>query len=142
MILAAAFHYKLALTKLAHYLHHPYCIRSNYCSELVIDQCIETGELNDVHYHGVLSDGSMYESTNLMTCSPDSKYIGKILDENMFDIVGCTIAHRGDPSKNTDTSDDFQPKRWWVKCKLKSGEYLVTSGKGYNIWNAIAILKQ
>ena len=90
--------------------------------------------------HGVLSDGTEYESLDLL--SPDDDLVGRPLDETALRVVGVS-------------SDENDERRWWVKAELRVRDddddddgggrrrWLVTSaGDGYEIRNAVAVLRK
>ena len=96
--------------------------------EVLIDQCADDGSISSTILHGVLSDGSKYESIDLFDRNgdSDSKLIGTRLDRKDFVFEGSV---RDDSSVEMD---------WWIKSKLTNGSFLVSTGKGYEVFNSIA----
>ena len=96
--------------------------------EVLIDQNIDDGSISSAISHGTLSDGTTYESTNLFdaTADPDAALVGTRLDRNDFIFEG---------SVRDDSGEEMD---WWIKNKLADGQFLVSAGKGYNVFNSIA----
>uniref|UniRef100_A0A7S4S497 Uncharacterized protein n=1 Tax=Ditylum brightwellii TaxID=49249 RepID=A0A7S4S497_9STRA len=122
---------------------HTQCMIHTY-SEVLIRQCTRTGTILDVSCHGVLSDGSSYESVNLMEQSKVPK-INDDDDENQKeDLIVGTAIHPNDLSLHLNESscknivdEDDKDKLWWIKSEFKDGSYLLSKGKGYDVWNMI-----
>lgn len=91
-------------------------------SEILIDQCAK-GKVVGVTYHGRLSDGLEYKSSNFCNHHRDSSLVGKLVNKKQLVIEGDT------DNKQTD---------WIVKAKLSDESFLVSSGKGHQVFNAIA----
>lgn len=89
-------------------------------SEVVIEQCIDTGKILDVHMHGRLRDGTLYRAESLDMESTDEKHLG--LE------VGALATL---PERST--------VPWWTRCKLatenKASYYVLGTGKGHTVWN-------
>eukprot|EP00547_Thalassionema_nitzschioides_P002215 CAMPEP_0194215434 /NCGR_PEP_ID=MMETSP0156-20130528/17223_1 /TAXON_ID=33649 /ORGANISM="Thalassionema nitzschioides, Strain L26-B" /LENGTH=429 /DNA_ID=CAMNT_0038943943 /DNA_START=427 /DNA_END=1716 /DNA_ORIENTATION=- len=83
--------------------------------ETLLEQCVNTGYVNSVRTHGILSNGQRFTSTNML----ESQHAGKLLASDKV-------------------SPDSRP--WWVKaeCQDSSELLLYTSGGGYEVVNAIA----
>ena len=97
-------------------------------TELLMEQCTESDRIKSIKCHGKLSDGSPYQSMNYLEDSKDGddSYIGKLVDRNKFIFDG---------SEQDDSSDDLD---WWIKTRFSDGKYLVSSSKGYDVFNSIA----
>jgi len=91
-------------------------------SEILID-IAALGSVISATYHGRLSDGQDYESCNIFNERQDSSLLGKLLDEKVLVVEGL---------EDNDQTD------WIVKAKLSDGFFLVSSGKGHKVFNAIA----
>lgn len=90
-------------------------------SEPVVLFCPTTNSVKSLKVHGRLSDGLHYESNNMMTNS----------DENNFRI-GRKIGHFEFEDSEL---GDAKGGMFWLKG-IFGGKYLVTFGKGYNVWNS------
>ena len=97
-------------------------------SEILLEQCRETGKIVGVFTHGVLSDGSSYESVNFQEESEGM--IGKLVDRSKLCFEG---------SVQDDSCDEVD---WFVKSKFNDGTYLVSTSKGYEVYNSIASKKK
>lgn len=92
-------------------------------SEIVMEQCSETGQIRSVFCHGTLSDGTAYETceldldgtTTTTTTSPDL-VVGKLAS-------GPLVPDKAHP--------------WWTRAAFRDGSYLLTTGEGYDAWNRI-----
>jgi len=91
-------------------------------SEILIDMSAKN-DVVGVTYHGRLSDGLEYKSCNIRTHHPDSSLVGKLLNRRQLSIKG---------------ENDNNQTEWIVKAKLSDGSFLVSSGKGFQVFNAIA----
>jgi hypothetical protein len=96
--------------------------------EVLIDQNIVDGSIQSTISHGKLSDGTKYESINIFDANtdPDTVLVGTRLDRDDFTFEG---------SVRDDSGDEMD---WWIKNKLADGQFLVSAGKGYNVFNSIA----
>jgi len=88
-------------------------------SEILIR--LKGGTLESVTYHGVLSDGSDYETINILTHGKNTS-IGQVAPEHLV------------PSER----DSPHQGRWWTKSIFADGSYLFHAGEGFNIWNFIS----
>ena len=79
--------------------------------------------MNSVIIHGCLSDGSYYETGNIMDVdNKDNDLIGRKLGQADF--------------KDT-VSGETKEGMYWIKGKVgKRGSHLVSCGEGFNVWNA------
>lgn len=97
-------------------------------SEILLEQECDTLHISSISFRGTLSDGSHHESINYL--EGDANYIGKPVDRNIFSFEG---------SIQDDSYDNIQ---WYVKSKLHAGHYLVSTGKGYEVYNSVAKIKK
>jgi hypothetical protein len=74
------------------------------------------GKLQDVCYHGTLSDGSDYETHSLLQETDDSLSVGQVASDML-------------------APDNGEP--WWTRAALRNGSYIVSQGKGFEVWNHI-----
>lgn len=92
-------------------------------SEILLKQCEKTGRISSVISHGTLSDGDNYESTNFLEHSEET--IGREVDRDRFAFEGSV------------QDDSCDKDKWFVKTKFLNGEYLLSTGKGYEVFNSI-----
>merc|ERR1711915_448643 len=101
----------------------------------LMEQCCDSGEILSLKSHGVLSDGSHYESVNFMdsTNSDVKAMIGK-------QVVKSTelVFENGETFPQNDEDNAKENRDWWVKSKLKDGSFFLSSGGGWNVFNSIA----
>lgn len=80
-----------------------------------------SGQIQNVRWHGVLSDGTTYESDSLPLTSTGAEIIG-------------TLAHvDGVPTKD----ETPHHARWWTKAHLDETWSLITTAKGYDVTNHV-----
>lgn len=91
-----------------------------------MEQCVEGGHIESIVCHGTLSDGMSFETSNYLEEASDTNDIGKLVDRSKFVFEG---------SIQDDSLDEVD---WWIKTKLSDGKYLVSSAKGYEVFNSIA----
>jgi hypothetical protein len=92
-------------------------------SETLITCCQDTGKLKSLKIHGCLSDGSNYETNNLLDVDDeDNQHIGKPLVKK--------LAYTGKDTKEAKDMD------FWVKAKIGQ-DYLLSAGKGFHVWNTL-----
>ena len=108
-------------------------------SEVLMEQCCDSGEILSLKSHGVLSDGSHYESVNFMdsTNSDVNAMIGKQVVKNTE-----LVFENGDTIPQNDEDGEKEKRDWWVKSKLKDGSFFLSSGEGWNVYNSIAKKKE
>ncbi|GMH78103.1 hypothetical protein TrST_g12728 [Triparma strigata] len=100
--------------------------RGKVCvSEILIELDSESGNVDNVTCHGVLSDGSKYSEFSVM-----DKLIGKEATEEDFG-----------PDAWVDGGSDGglteARKRWWVKAYLGDGKYVGCHARGWSVTNKI-----
>ena len=96
-------------------------------SEVLLKQCVDSGKICGVVSHGVLSDGTPYDSNNLYDSDEDNAMIGKVVDRKKLVFEG---------SVQDDSNNEID---WFVRSKLGDGSFLISSGRGYEVFNSIAI---
>ena len=89
-------------------------------SETLITFCQRTSKVKSVNIHGCLSDGSEYETNNLLDV--DDEQIGRPL-----------LRELSYTDKDTEEVRDMQ---FWVKTKIDQ-DYLLSAGKGFHVWNTL-----
>ncbi len=98
-------------------------------SELLLEQCIKDGSICGIHCHGTMSDGSQYKSINYLE-EPGQAMIGKLVDREHLKFEG---------SVQDVSCDEVE---WFVKSKFTDSKYLVSTGKGYEVFNSIASVRK
>jgi hypothetical protein len=78
------------------------------------------GVLEKVYWHGVLSDGTLYETSNL-------------LDQDDNTRTGTIASGDWVPSKE----ETPEQTKWWTKIQGRDGFSLITTAKGYNVTNYV-----
>jgi len=91
-------------------------------SEVLVELSKGASSLESIRYHGVLSDGTEYESVDLLG--------GK---QNMETSIGQVAP----TSLVPDPSNSPHEGRWWTKGICRDGSRLYYAGEGYNVWNYI-----
>jgi hypothetical protein len=90
-------------------------------SEVLISLSNNGLSLDSVIYHGVLSDGTEYESMNLLEAASRKTSLGLVAPDHLVpDAVGSP--HQG---------------RWWTKNIFSDGSQLLHAGEGFNVWNYV-----
>jgi hypothetical protein len=103
-------------------------------SEVVMEQCSETGQMLSVYCHGTLSDGTAYETleyalNNDTTTMPSSSSSSKTADL----VVGRLASGPLVPDK----ANSPHGESWWTRAAFRDGSYLLTAGEGFHVWNRI-----
>ena len=90
-------------------------------SEVLVE--LANGKLQSIRYHGVLSDGTEYESVDLVDADSEAPTtsVGKVAPTSMV----------------PDPSNSPHEGRWWTKGVCRDGSRLYYAGEGYNVWNYI-----
>ena len=89
-----------------------------------MELCTKTGNILDIRCHGVLSDGSLYETESLAIGNTDchTKIVGKLA-------TGSDVPNKDDTPHHT---------RWWTKALFRNQDScLLTTAKGYDVHNII-----
>lgn len=93
--------------------------------EVLLEQEENSGDLVNLVTHGVLSDGSKFRSASIIS----DPVVGTVVDRKKLSFEGSI-------------QDDSNHKvDWFTKTLLSDGTYLVSTGKGYEVFNSLAILK-
>ncbi|GAX11883.1 hypothetical protein FisN_20Lh058 [Fistulifera solaris] len=102
-------------------------------SEVLITQCTTSGKVLDVHWHGILSDGSSYKSSSLdFALHKQDKTQSGIL-------VGCLAPISFGSSLENSAIDG----PWWTRAVLIEDEektlqkYVLVHGEGFHSYNCI-----
>lgn len=90
-------------------------------SEPLIQLCPTARRVNSVNIHGCLSDGSYYETGNIMD-----------VDGEVNLLLGRKL---GNVEFKDNHSGDTREGVFWAKGKV-GDNHLVTSGEGFQVWNA------
>lgn len=108
-------------------------------TELLLEQCLDSDRIISIKCHGVLSDGSPYETVNYLQGSSaggscygvgkEENHIGTLVDRSKFEFEGNV--------EENDVNNDGKVD-WWVKTQFSNGKYLAYSTKGYEVFNSIA----
>jgi hypothetical protein len=96
-------------------------------SEVLLEQRTRNESICGITSHGIMSDGSSYESINFQ--EERGNMIGKLVDRDKLSFEGIV---------QDDSCDEVE---WFVKSKFKDSTYLVSTGKGYEVFNSIATRK-
>jgi hypothetical protein len=88
-------------------------------SEVLLE--LSGGTLQNVKYHGVLSDGTEYETVNFLDLAENST-IGRVAPDHLV------------PSE----LDSPHQGRWWTKSIFSDGSHLFHAGEGFNVWNFVS----
>jgi hypothetical protein len=101
-------------------------------SEVIIEQCSQSGKVLDAYCHGTLSDGTDYRTEGLEF---DSAARGP---QDSDDLVVGTLASG---PLVPDESESPHAGPWWTRAVLSpDGSTLLTAGKGFEKWNRILSL--
>ena len=87
-------------------------------SEPLVHVCSDTNNVVSLTIHGCLSDGSYYESNNMMIPVDDDN-VGR--EHGQFEF-------------KDKKSGEMQNGLFW--CKGLGNKGVITCGKGYNVWNS------
>ncbi len=96
-------------------------------TEVLMEQCVETGSILSARCHGKLSDGSSYESVDFLGDAQNKadSQIGRLVDKSKY------------ISEGSIEDGSYDEGDWWIKTKFLDGKYLVSSSKGYDVFNLI-----
>jgi hypothetical protein len=90
-------------------------------SEVLVSLSDHGQSLDSVKYHGVLSDGTEYESMNLLDAASQNTTLGQVAPDELVPGV-LDSPHQG---------------RWWTKSIFSDGSHLFHAGEGFNVWNYV-----
>ena len=102
-------------------------------SEVLIEQCIATGTILDVHSHGTFSDGNQYRSQSLDFSTP---IVPNRTDHDL--VVGTVASGKFVPS----AKDSPHGGQWWTQAALEDGSILLAAGSGFNYWTRKVLKKR
>jgi hypothetical protein len=94
-------------------------------SEVLISLSNNGMTLDSVKYHGVLSDGTEYESMNLLEAASRETSLGLVAPDHLV----------------PDTFDSPHQGQWWTKNIFSDGSQLFHAGEGFNVWNYVVMGK-
>ena len=89
----------------------------------------ERGEILNVSWHGVLSDGTSYQSAPLPLTKDDENTTDKLNDNR----IG-TVAQGDWVPEESETPHQT---KWWTKTHLDNETTLLTTAKGYDVHNCL-----
>ncbi len=93
-------------------------------SEVLISLSNKGKTLNTVKYHGVLSDGTEYESVNLLESAVYlNTSLGQVAPDHLV----------------PDPIDSPHQGRWWTKSIFSDGSQLLYAGEGFRVWNYVVV---
>lgn len=105
-------------------------------SEVLLEQCISDGSIFGVSTHGILSDGSSYESINFL--EDEEGMIGQPVDEERLSFVDGGNMDNIQISEQGNEMQAQSQSEWFVKMKMMhDSSYLVTKSEGYEVYNSI-----
>jgi hypothetical protein len=90
-------------------------------SEVLVCLSNHGNSLEYVKYHGVLSDGTEYESINLLDAASQNTTVGQVAPDDLVPNV-LDSPHQG---------------VWWTKSIFSDGSHLFHAGEGFNVWNYV-----
>ena len=97
-------------------------------TEVLMEQSINDDCcISNMSCHGTLSDGTKYESVNFYSQNVTDPQIGQLVDDDKLHFEGNDIQEESDDKLD-----------WWVRSRFQNGDFLVTSAKGYSVFNSIA----
>ena len=105
-------------------------------SEVLVEISKGGTTLESVRYHGVLSDGTEYESVNLLDADSHSQQNDAIASSSSS---SCNTLGQVAPDFLVPTASEspHEDGRWWTKGICRDGSHLYYAGEGYNVWNYI-----
>jgi len=105
-------------------------------SEVLVELSKGATSLESIRYHGVLSDGTEYESVNLLDTDDEDSDVLQRDDQKLTTSVG-SVGQVAPTSMVPDPSESPHEGRWWTKGICRDGTRLYYAGEGYNVWNYI-----
>ena len=105
-------------------------------SEVLVKLSKGATSLESIRYHGVLSDGTEYESVDLLAADGADCEGFDHNDEKSTTSVG-SMGEVAPMSMVPDPSESPHEGRWWTKGICRDGSRLYYAGEGYNVWNYI-----
>jgi len=105
-------------------------------SEVLVTLSKGATSLESIRYHGVLSDGTQYESVDLLGAENADSEVCHDNDQIHTASVG-SVGQVAPKSMVPDPSESPHEGRWWTKGICRDGSRLYYAGEGYNVWNYI-----
>ncbi|OEU21781.1 hypothetical protein FRACYDRAFT_177736, partial [Fragilariopsis cylindrus CCMP1102] len=107
-------------------------------SEVLVEISKGGTTLESVRYHGVLSDGTEYESVNLLDADSHSQQNNTIASSSSSS-SSCNTLGQVAPDFLVPTASEspHEDGRWWTKGICRDGSHLYYAGEGYNVWNYV-----
>lgn len=96
-------------------------------SEVLVELSKGATTLNSVTYHGVLSDGTKYESVNIL----DADSYSYSQHHNTSNLIGQVAPDFLVPKNQS----PHESGRWWSKSIFRDGSHLYYAAEGYRVWN-------
>lgn len=94
-------------------------------SEVLVELSKGATTLDSVTYHGVLSDGTKYESINILDADSYSQH------HNTSTLIGQVAPDFLVPKNQS----PHESGRWWSKSIFRDGSHLYYAAEGYRVWN-------
>ena len=99
--------------------------------EVLMEQCTQTGEIVDIHYHGRLSDGTTYRAQSLDLLGSPSE-------------SGLTVGGLASGPQVPLPTESPNGNWWWTRALFSSDgsdnyfdSYLIATGEGFDVWNRV-----
>ena len=102
-------------------------------SEVLVELSNGATTLESILYHGVLSDGTKYESIDLLGADDTDSDDNDKPWTKSFDSVGQVAPECMVPNPLNSPHEG----RWWTKGICRDGSRLYYAGEGYDVWNYI-----
>jgi len=103
-------------------------------SEVLVELSKGATSLQSIRYHGVLSDGTEYESVDLLGADDADNEVLFRNDPKSIISLG-SVGQVAATSMVPDPSDSPHEGQWWMKGKCRDGSRLFYAAEGYSVWN-------
>lgn len=100
-------------------------------SEVLVELSGGTLALHSVLYHGVLSDGTAYESLNLVAPAEGGTAAGAAAS----DAASASVGGRAPAAMVPEPAHSPHDGHWWTKGICRDGAHVYYAGEGYDVWN-------
>jgi len=105
-------------------------------SEVLVELSKGATSLQSIRYHGVLSDGTEYESVDLLGADDvDNEELFRNDPKSTISLG--SVGQVAPTSMVPDPSDSPHEGQWWMKGKCRDGSRLFYAAEGYSVWNYI-----